>query len=95
MLKYRNLQQPADLEHAFHAFHDSVEDELAPALQRFRTVKEWIRFTDINPERSLEAYQPSIALLPRIVTLDLDLHSRHAILLSGTDGVAEWRICRY
>jgi hypothetical protein len=55
-------------------------------LQRFRRAKRWIRAADLS-QSPLEAYQAAIALLPRIVTLDLDLRSRQA-LTSGIDGLA-------
>jgi tetratricopeptide (TPR) repeat protein len=86
LMKYYNSQQSLDLQHALDAFQASVAYEYAPAFQRFRHAKRWICVADLS-QYPLEAYQAAIALLPRIVTLDLDLPSRQA-LTSGIDGLA-------
>jgi hypothetical protein len=81
------LRHSSNLEHALDALQASVAHEYAPTLQRFHVAKRWIRIADLS-QCPLEAYQAAISLLPRIVTLDLDLRSRQEALTSGIDGLA-------
>jgi tetratricopeptide (TPR) repeat protein len=80
LTKYNTLQQSPDLERALDAFDASVAYEYAPARRRFRHAKSWIRVAHLS-QRPAKAYQAAIALLPRIITLDLDLRSRQVLMV--------------
>ena len=70
------------------AFRMAVMCETASVSKRFRAAKQWAHYADSWHESALDAYQAAIDLLPRLVSLGLNLHSRHQALSSGTDGLA-------
>src|ERR1700722_18023258 len=89
MSKYQILQQSPDFKCALDAYCSSVEYEYGLLLHRFHTAKHWICIADGHLHHALQAYQAAIMLLPHVVTLDLDLHSRCQALMSGTDGLVQ------
>jgi hypothetical protein len=86
---YHYNQHPRYLDDATVAFHTAVTCESAPASERLRAAQSWAYHADSgNHASTLDAYQHAVRLLPRLVTLGLDVQARRDILTSGTDDLA-------
>ena len=79
--------EPSDLEDAMDAFRVAINSRSSSSLDRFLAGKTWASMAHSSHPCALEAYQHTIALLPHLATLGLDLQARQ-VALRHSDGLA-------
>ena len=72
--------QPCHLEAAMDAFRVAINAQSSSSLDRFVAGKSWASHAHSSHPSTLDAYQQTMALLPRLATLDLDLQARQEAL---------------
>ena len=87
MKLYSITSQSCHLEAAIDAFHVAVNTQPLSSLHQFLAGKTWARHVHSSYPSALEAYQHTMALLPCLAMLGLDLQA-HQEALHHSDGLA-------
>jgi tetratricopeptide (TPR) repeat protein len=80
---------PIHLTNAMTSFSAAIQCLSKSPSEHFHIAETWAYHADLHQHPSaIEAYDAALFILPQLVALGLDIHSRHKALAAGSDGLA-------